>query len=126
MAKSIASFKNGSVDKVGVLDIKVIKKISDDCYIVGDEKDHIVLVSEQTLQSGLAYRLIKPSYEEMKLRKNPKFSAVKIEKDITTKTLVKKDEDILCASVTKDEKILSNDINTFVYSKFDKWVFGLC
>ena len=80
MAKTIASLKSGMMDeKIGVLDIQIVKKISEVSYIVADKKDHIVLVSDQSLQTGSAYRLIKPSYSELILRKNSKFAAVKME-----------------------------------------------
>ena len=110
MAKSIGALKEGILEKVGVLDIQIVKKISNDSYIVGDEKDHIVLVSDQSLQVGSAYRLIKPSFSEMKIRKNPKFGVVKIEKKITVKPLKKKDEDSMCSSITNDEKGSNDNI----------------
>ena len=49
MAKSIACLKSGSVEKVSMIDLKVIEKVSEDHCIVSDGKDHIVLVSEQKL-----------------------------------------------------------------------------
>ena len=104
MAKSLGDFKDGIVDKVGVLDIHIVKQISDDHYIVGDKKDYMLLVSEQNLQSGSAYRLIKPSFLETKLRKNPNFAAVKLGNKIKTKPLTKSDEDVLCANIAIDEK----------------------
>ena len=114
MAKSIASLKGGSLDdKIGVLDIQVIKKISEDSYIVGDKKDHVVLVSDQSLQTGSGYRMIKPSYSEMLLRKNPKFAVIKLETKITTKALKKEDEEILRAKITgpanNSKNIIQND-----------------
>ena len=112
MAKTIASLKSGMLDdKIGVLDIQIVKKISEDSYIVADRKDHIVLVSDQILQTGSAYRLIKPSYSELILRKNPKFAAVKMENPITTKPLKKEDEDILCANIPAGERSTNKTIN---------------
>ena len=109
MAKTIASLKSGMMDeKIGVLDIQIVKKISEVSYIVADKKDHIVLVSDQSLQTGSAYRLIKPSYSELILRKNSKFAAVKMENTITTKPLKKEDEEILCANITAGEKSINN------------------
>ena len=110
MAKSIADLKDGIQEKVGVHDIQIVKQISADHYIVGDKNDHIVLISEQNLQSGSAYRLIKPSFSEMKLRKNPKFATVKMENKIKTKPLSKKDEEVLCENIVIDKKNSCNKI----------------
>ena len=117
MAKTIASLKGGTLDdKIGVLDIQVIKQISEDSYIVGDKKDHIVLVSDQILETGYGYRMIKPSYSEMTLRKNPKFAAIKLENKIPTKALTKEDEETLRANITVPEKssnkMIQNDFET--------------
>ena len=111
MENSIVTSKKGSRDKVSVLDIKVIKKISDDSYIVGDEKDHVVLVSDQSLTDNAVYRLIKPSYDDMKLRKNPKYGVVKLERQIKTKDLKKEDEEKLSAGIKKTGEMSSNKIS---------------
>ena len=113
MDKSIASLKSGIVEKVNVIDVKVIEKVIEDYYIVSDGKDHIVLVSEQKLQNGSSYKLIKPSYSETKLRKNPKFAVVKIEKEIKTKTLKKDDRDTLLGHIKEKGEILKNETKNF-------------
>lgn len=114
MASSIVNLKTGKGDKVSMIDVKVIQKIDDDSYIVADEKASIVFVSDQSLQEGVAYRLIKPSYENNKLRKNQKFAAVKLEKIIKTRVLQKEEIDKMCKSIENDEKkIVKNDENNF-------------
>ena len=113
MAKTISSLKGGLLDdKIGVLDIQVVKKINEDSYIVGDKKDHLILVSDQSLQTGSAYRLIKPSYSDMTLRTNAKFAAIKLENKITTKALKKEDEEILRAKMTVPENSVNNRVQT--------------
>ena len=108
MAKSIACLKSGSVEKVSMIDPKVIEKVSEDHYIVSDGKDHIVLVSEQKLQKNSSYKLIKPSYTETELRKNPKFAVVKIEKEIKTKVLKNEERDNLLRHISRE--IVKNEI----------------
>ena len=74
---NVGVVKNGLPKKISILEIKIQTKVSSDHYIVGDETDNILLVSEQNLKEGSCYKLIKPSYEDNKLNKNPKFAAVK-------------------------------------------------
>ena len=74
---NVGVVKNGLPKKISFLEIKIQTKVSSDHYIVGDETDNILLVSEQNLKEGSCYKLIKPSYEDNKLNKNPKFAAVK-------------------------------------------------
>ena len=76
MATSIENIKNGKAQKVNVIEIKIIQKVSDEHYIVADETDHALLVSDQNLKEGSAYKLIKPSYENSELRK-PKICGYK-------------------------------------------------
>ena len=110
MATSIANLKNGKAEKVNMIDIKILKKVSDEHYIVADETAHILLVSDQSLKEGSAYKLIKPSYGDSELRKNPKFGAVKVERNIKTKTLKTEEENVLVASFKHDEKKVNSKI----------------
>jgi hypothetical protein len=114
MALRIEDLKNGKAEKVNTLEIKIMKKVSDDKYIVADETAHTLLVSDQSLQEGSAYKLIKPSYGDSELRKNPKFAAIKVERKIKTKALKTEDEQILVAGL-KDagRKKTSKLINDF-------------
>ena len=99
MAIKIEDLKNGKTEKVNMLEVKILKKVSHDNYIVGDETAHTLLVSDQSLKEGSAYKLIKPSYEDSELRKSPKFAAIKLETRIKTKALKTDDEKELVARV---------------------------
>ena len=99
MALSIEDLKNGKTEKVNTLEIKIMKKVSDDKYIVADETAHTLLVSDQSLKEGSAYKLIKPSYEESVLSKNPKFAVIKVERNIKSKELKTEDEKLLVGSL---------------------------
>ena len=112
METSIERLKNGESLKVNMLEVKVVKKVSENCYIVGDQKGNMLLDSEQSLKEGTVYKLIKPLFENMKLRRNPKFAAIKMEKDIKTKTLEEGEEDILCENI-KEPKLLPKTNNNF-------------
>ena len=89
---NVGLVKNGLVKKINFLEIKIHMKVSSDHYIVGDETENILLVSEQNLREDSCYKLIKPGYEDDKLKKNPKFAAVKLQKDI--KATILKDDDV--------------------------------
>ena len=104
MATSIENIKNGKAQKVNVIEIKIIQKVSDEHYIVADETAHALLVSDQNLKEGSAYKLIKPSYENSELRKSPKFAAIKVERNIKTKELKTEDEKVLTANMKHDVK----------------------
>ena len=88
---NVKNINAGKVNKISFLEIKIHKKVSPDHYIVGDQTDKILLVSDQSLKEDSCYKLIKPSYEDKKLKKNQKFAAVKLQKEIKTE-LLKADE----------------------------------
>ena len=102
MATRIDDLKNGKMEKVHVIEVKIVKKVTEDYYIVADETAHILLASNQNLKEGSAYKIIKPSYDDSKLRKSSKFAAVKVERNIRTKVLKTEDEKILIASIHND------------------------
>ena len=110
MATSVEDLKKGKAQKVNVIEIKVLRKVSDEHYIVADETAHALLVSDQNLKEGSAYKLIKPSYENSELRKSPKFAAIKVERNIKTKELKPEDEKVLTASMKHDEKQMNSKI----------------
>ena len=112
METSIERLKNGESLKVNMLEVKVVKRVSENCYIVGDKKGNMLLDSEQYLKEGTVYKLIKPLFENMRLRRNPKFAAIKIEKDMKTKTLEHGEEDKLCKNI-KEPKLLPKISNNF-------------
>ena len=87
MDVNLRNIKSGNVAKVSVVEIKVLKKISDDHYIVADETDQMLLESEQNLKEESCYKLIKPVYEANKLAKNSKFAVVKLQKKLNTAAL---------------------------------------
>ena len=103
MAGSIADLKNAKAEKVNMIEVKILKKVSDEKYIAADETAHIMLVSDQNLKEGCAYKLIKPSYKNSELRKSPKFGAIKVERNIKTKPVKPGDEEVLLASVNHVE-----------------------
>ena len=67
MDVNLRNIKKGNVAKIGVLEIKVLKKISDDNFIVANETDQILFESEQNLNEQSCYKLIKPVYVANKL-----------------------------------------------------------
>ena len=87
MEINVKNVRTGKVSKIASLEIKVLKKVSPDHYVVGDKTDKILLVSDQSLKEDSCYKLIKPSYEDKKLKRNQKFAAVKLQKDIKTEML---------------------------------------
>ena len=114
MALRIEDLKNGKAEKLNMLEIKIMKKVSDDKYIVADETAHTLLVSDQSLQEGSAYKLIKPSYDDSELRKNSKFAAIKVGRKIKTRVLTTEDEKILVAGLRDTGKRNSSKfINDF-------------
>ena len=114
MALRIEDLKNGKAEKLNMLEIKIMKKVSDDKYIVADETAHTLLVSDQSLQEGSAYKLIKPSYDDSELRKNAKFAAIKVGRKIKTRVLTTEDEKILVAGLRDTGKRNSSKfINDF-------------
>ena len=84
---NVKNINAGKVSKISSLEIKILKKVSPDHYIVGDQTDKILLVSDQSLTEDSCYKLIKPSYQDKKLKKNTIFAAVKLQKDIKTEVL---------------------------------------
>ena len=115
MAYRIADLKDGKADKVNTLEVKILKKVSNTNYIVADETANTLLVSDQSLKEGSAYKLIKPSYEESELRKNSKFGAIKVERNIKTKELKTEDEKLLVGSLKNGGKVncrISNDFES--------------
>ena len=110
MSYRIEDLKNGKVEKVNTLEVKILKIVSKVHYIVGDETSHTLLESDQYLKEGSAYKLIKPSYGYSKLRKNPKFAAIKVERKMRTKELIAEDEQVLIGSIKHDEKKASHKI----------------
>ena len=114
MAGSIADLKNAKTEKVNMLEVKIVKKVSDEKYIAADETAHILFVSDQNLTEGSAYKLIKPTYENSELRKSPKFGAIKVERKIKTKPMKPADEEVLLASVDHVEnKLKTKVVNDF-------------
>ena len=91
MDVNLRNVKSGIVAKISVLEIKVLKKISDDHYIVADETDQMLFESEQNLKEESCYKLIKPVYKANKLTKNSKFAAVKLQKKLNTTVLKQPD-----------------------------------
>ena len=114
MDVNLRKIKSGSVAKISVLDIKVLKKISDDHYIVADETDQILFESEQNLKEESCYKLIKPVYLANKLTKNSKFAAVKLQKKLNTPVLKQPDvKSFLATLETGKEKGESKIENNF-------------
>ena len=96
-------------DQINVIDVKVIKYISDDYYIVGDNSGFIILVSDQKLTEGQGYKLIKPKFQDDQLKKNPKFSMIKAE-NIKTKNLSNYETERLLKSIPKTVGTNVNEI----------------
>ena len=92
MPNTIAKVKNDKKENVETtLDIKIVTKIHDSLYIVGDESENVLLESSQTLQESMTYKLLKPRFLNDKLHDNPKFKILKAKTSIQTKTLTAKE-----------------------------------
>ena len=105
-----------NIEKIDIVDLKVIKKLNEDHYIVADESGFVLLLSDQILQENTSYKLIKPKYNQdpQKLIKNPKFSAVKKEVNIKVKKLSIEIENRLKKDVeTKPETDEIGNMNDF-------------
>ena len=74
MELRIDDLKNGKTEKVNTLEIKIMKKVSDEKYIAADETAHTLLVLDQSRKGGSAYNLIKPSYEDDDVLKKTKYT----------------------------------------------------
>ena len=61
--------KIGLAEKIRILEIKIHTKVSSDYYIIDDETDNILLGSKQNLKEDSCYKLVKPGYEENKLKR---------------------------------------------------------
>ena len=96
-------------DQIKVIDVKVVKYISDDYYIVEDNSGFIILVSDQKLTEGQGYKLIKPKFQDDQLKKNPKFSMIQAE-NIKTKNLSNYETERLLESIPKTVGTNINEI----------------
>ena len=115
MATSLEKLKKGKIDKINMIDVKVVKKINEEDYIVADETEHTLLGSPQKLKEGCSYKLIKPSFADSQLIKKTKFAAVKIEREIKTKVLKKEDEKKLVEKINLENgKEEPKNVNDFV------------
>ena len=124
MEINVKNIRTGKVSKICSLEIKVLKKVSPDHYVVGDKTDKILLVSDQSLKEDSCYKLIKPSYEDKKLKRNKKFAAVKLQKDIKTEVLKAEEAHSFEAERNTDTRKVSPKItNDFDYSRLhdDIW-----
>ena len=94
-----------NVEKVDIIDVKVITNPTQDQYIVADETGFILLISDQILKADSSYKLIKPKYNQnMILEKNPKFKAVKIEVKMKINKLSEETEKRLMGLVDNKHK----------------------
>ena len=91
-------------EQINVIDVKVMKDISDDYYIAGDMSGFMILVSDQKLKEGQAYKLIKPKVKDGEIQKNPKFAMIKVE-NVKTKVLTKEKTEKLVKSIKNTVKI---------------------
>ena len=112
MDSSIEKLKNGETCKVSNLEVKVVKNVFKNWYIVADEKGNMLLDSEQCLKEGSTYKLIKPTCVNSTLKKHPKFAAIKMEKGIKAKALKDGEEDELLKKI-KDDKAPTKVSNNF-------------
>ena len=100
-------------DQVNIIDVKVMKYISDDYYIVGDISGFMILVSDQRVNEGQAYKLIKPKLTDQKIKKKPKFAMIKVE-NVKTKILTNEQTENLTSwikpTVEKDDDETMNDL----------------
>lgn len=101
---AIGKLKTGKLNKVNIVEVKIVKKVADECYIVSDGSDHILLESPQKLTEGMTYKLIKPSYGDGKLSRNSKFAAIKSEKEIHPKDLKPNEEKKLLENMGNSSK----------------------
>ena len=66
-----------------ILNIKIVRKIAEETYVVADETSHALLRTSQDLEENGVYKLLKPKYRNSVLEANPKLKLLKVsQKDL--------------------------------------------
>ena len=99
-----------------IINIKVVKKLADDKFVVADETGHSLLRTSQDLEENCVYKLLKPKYISQMLEANPKLKLLKSKQKLTAKKIptedMKKYEAEVGVKATDNQKT-KLDMNNF-------------
>ena len=99
-----------------ILNIKVVKKLADDKFVVADETGHSLLRTTQDLEENCVYKLLKPRFISQMLEANPKLKLLKSKQKLTAKKIPTEDMKKYEAEVgvkATDNKKTKLDMNNF-------------
>ena len=98
-----------------IVNIKIVKKIADENFVVADETGHALLRTSQDLEENGVYKLLKPKYKNSVLEANPKLKLLKSKHKLEAQKVSPKDlkqyECTISSSQPKSKEKL--DLNTF-------------
>ena len=119
MPSNILKTKKDGVERIETtLDLKIITKITNNIYVVGDETGSALLETSQDLQEGTVYKILKPFFTNDTFQANPKFKILKTKKTLMTKSLTKKE--FKKYQEMASEKKVTENIRTADLMNFDK------
>ena len=119
MPSNILKTKKDGVECIETtLDLKIITKITNNIYVVGDETGSALLETSQDLQEGTVYKILKPFFTNDTFQANPKFKILKTKKTLMTKSLTEKE--FKKYQEMASEKKVTENIRTADLMNFDK------
>ena len=74
-----------------ILNIKIVRKIAEETYVVADETSHALLRTSQDLEENGVYKLLKPKYRNSVLEANPKLKLLKSKHELEAQKVSQKD-----------------------------------
>ena len=69
------------------LNLKVIHKLNNNMYVVGDETDNTLLETNQDLDDEIVYKILKPKFIDDRLHAHPNFKLLKTKLSLKIKSL---------------------------------------
>ena len=112
--KKIQAENKDSIDDI--INIKVVKKLANDNFVIADETGHSLLRTSQDLEENCVYKLLKPMYINKMLEANPKLKLLKSKtkltaQKITTEDMKKYEAEVGVNKIEKSKTKL--DLNNF-------------
>ena len=100
-----------------IVNVKVFKKLSDNMFIIVDDTGHALLETNQELEEGIVYKLLKPKCVNKIFEANPKLKILKTKIKLQTKALtkmeIKKYQDLVASFQPKVTTEKKADMNNF-------------
>ena len=87
--KKIQAENKDSIEDI--INIKVVKKLANDNFVVADETGHSLLRTSQDLEENCVYKLLKPLYINKMLEANPKLKLLKSKQKLTSQKITTED-----------------------------------